>query len=114
MLVPTLDVLTGHIRARSAIIVQLLKLFIGEILDRSELILCPLHCQHELRQFELDRKRVAVLRILDQEYHQKSHDCRAGVDHQLPSVAVIEHRAGHDPGDHNGERQQERDRMAGP
>jgi len=103
MLLPTLDVLTGHIRARSAIIVQLLKLFIGEILDRSELILCPLHCQHELRQFELNRKRVTVLRVLDQEHHQKCHDSRAGVDHELPSIAVIEYRAGQDPDDNQSD-----------
>ena len=105
MPLPTLDVLTSHLRTSSAIIVQLLKLFIGQVLDRGELVLRPLHRQHELRQFELYRKSVAVLRVLDQEYHQKCHDGGAGIDHELPSIAVVEYRAGRYPDNHNSERE---------
>ena len=110
----TLDVLKGHLRTSSAIIVQLLKLFIGEILNCSELVFRPLHCQHELRQFELNRKRVAVLRVLDQEHHQECHDGRAGVNHQLPSIAVLEYRSGQDPDDDQCDRKQKCQWMAGP
>ena len=37
--------------------------------------------------------RVAHLGILDQENHEEGHDCGAGIDDELPSVAVAEHWA---------------------
>jgi len=109
-----LNVLKGHLGTGATIVVQLLELLIGEVLDCSELIFRPLHCQHEFRQFELNRKRVAVLRVLDQEYHQKRHDGRASIYHQLPGVAVAEYRAGRYPDSHDSEGEQECYRVAGP
>jgi hypothetical protein len=41
------------------------------------------------------------LRMLDQEHHQKGHDGRAGVDQQLPRIAIAEDRAGDAPDDND-------------
>jgi hypothetical protein len=35
--------------------------------------------------------------ILNEEDHQKRNDRRPGIDHKLPSVAVVEHRPCHRP-----------------
>lgn len=108
------DVLERRLGAGTAVLVQFLKLFIGKVLDRSEFILCALHSEHEFRQFELDRQRVPVLRILNQEYHKESDDCGAGVDHQLPSIAVIKEWSCNDPCDDHCEREEKRDGMTSP
>ncbi len=48
-------------------------------------------------KLELDRRRVAVLRVLDQEHHQEGDDGGPGVDDQLPGVAVVEQGPGQEP-----------------
>jgi hypothetical protein len=56
---------------------------------------------NEFVQLHLNRGRVTVLRILDQEHHQKRHDGRSGVDNKLPCVRETEERTGYCP-DHHG------------
>ncbi len=41
-------------------------------------------------QLDLDGLRIAVLRVLDHEHHQKGNDGGAGVDDQLPGIAEAE------------------------
>ena len=54
-------------------------------------------------EFQLQRFAVAVLRVLNQEHHEKSYDGRAGVDDELPGVADTEKRARRSPdNDHSG------------
>src|SRR5690606_34097522 len=48
----------------------------------------------------LDRRPVAILRILDQEHHQEGDDGCARVDDELPSVGEAENRSA-DPPDHH-------------
>src|SRR5690606_34572245 len=64
-------------------------------------------------QLDLQRARVAVLAVLDQEHHQEGDDGGAGVDHQLPGVAEAEQRAGDHPDHHRQQRQHEARRAAG-
>ena len=59
-------------------------------------------CANELIEFQMDRFRIAVLRILNQEHHQESDDGRAGVDDQLPRIGKMKGRAGQRP-DHDDE-----------
>src|SRR5262245_24165076 len=66
----------------------------------------------QLVELDLQRRRVAVLRVLDQEHHQESYDGRAGVDDELPGVAVAEDRARHQPGDDREGGEHERARAA--
>lgn len=68
---------------------------------------------NELIEFDVNGFRIAILRILDQEDHQKGHDGRSCVDNELPCVAEAEHRAGKRPQHERGERDHERGRSAG-
>jgi hypothetical protein len=45
----------------------------------------------------MDRFRIPVLRILNQEHHQKSDDGRTGIDDQLPRIGKMKSRAGQRP-----------------
>jgi hypothetical protein len=47
----------------------------------------------QLVEFDLDRLRVAVLVVLQQEHHEEGDDRGAGVDRQLPGVAETERGA---------------------
>ncbi len=67
----------------------------------------------QLVKFDLQRRRVPVLAVLDQEYHQKRHDRGARIDHQLPRVPIMEQGPGSPPYHHDGRRDQERHRLAG-
>src|SRR5687767_14175867 len=55
---------------------------------------------------------VTVLRVLDQEYHEKSDDRCAGVDHQLPRVRKTEKRPGCGPKQNDRHRSREGRRFA--
>ena len=47
----------------------------------------------KLIEFELNRLSVAVLRMLNDEDHEKRHDRRCSIYHQLPRVAEKEEGA---------------------
>jgi hypothetical protein len=68
----------------------------------------------EFVELYMHRLGVAVLGVLDEEDHQKGDDGRAGIDHELPSVAEVEKRAGNDLDDDNGDRQEKCDGIANP
>lgn len=60
-------------------------------------------CTHtdEFIQLHLDRRAMAILRILDQKDHQEGDDGRTSVDDQLPRVGKLEQRAANTPDDNN-------------
>jgi hypothetical protein len=60
-------------------------------------IMRPLRRPDQFVQLQLDRRRIAVLGVLDQEDHQEGHDRRPGIDHQLPGIGKSENRPRHDP-----------------
>jgi hypothetical protein len=45
---------------------------------------------YDLIELEVNRARIPVLCILDQEHDQKCDDSRAGIDNELPGVGVVE------------------------
>src|SRR5689334_11165178 len=63
---------------------------------------------NEFVQFDLYCCAIAILRILNQEDHQKGDNCGAGIDNQLPGVRIVEHRPGGTPNDHNRQRDYKR------
>ena len=77
--------------------VKILQLLFGEIFDGGETVLGALHRNDQLVELELNRLRVAVLGVLDEEHHQKGDDGRAGVDDELPGVAEVKQRPGDGP-----------------
>ena len=76
------------------------QLFVRQVLQSHKRIV-RLADANEFVQLHLDRGGVTVLRILDQEHHQKRDDGRTCVDHKLPSIREPEERAGNRP-DHHG------------
>ena len=70
------------------------------------------HCADQLVEFELDRMAITILGVLNQKYHQKCDDRRAGVDDQLPGVAELEYRACDPPDDDDQSGDDECRRMA--
>jgi hypothetical protein len=56
---------------------------------------------NQLVQLELHGFRVPILGVLNQENHQERYDRRPGVDYQLPSIGVVEYRAGERPNDYD-------------
>src|SRR5690349_1083299 len=46
----------------------------------------------ELIQLHLDRLRIAVLRVLDEEHHEKGDDRRSRIDDELPCIAEVKKR----------------------
>ena len=55
----------------------------------------------------MDRLSIPVMRVLNHLNHQKRHDCRAGIDNELPGIRPAEKWAGHAPQDDAEERQRE-------
>src|SRR5882757_6146548 len=67
----------------------------------------------ELVEFDLDCRSVPVLRVLDEEYHEKRHDRGSGIDDELPRVREIEDWSGDRPGDDDQRCRDERDGATG-
>jgi len=66
---------------------------LGEVLDADKVVARGFVRSDQFVELGLDRAGVAVLGILDQEHHQEGDDRRAGVDHQLPGIGIMEQRA---------------------
>ena len=92
---------------------DVVELGVGEVLDADELVL-GLRGADQLVELGLKGGVVAVLGVLDQEHHQEGDDRRAGVDHQLPGVGVVEERARDGPDEHDKAAEQEGRRASGP
>jgi hypothetical protein len=55
--------------------------------DANEKILC-VTAPDELVEFNLNRHAIPILRILDQEHHEKGDDRRTGIDYELPRIRI--------------------------
>jgi hypothetical protein len=69
-----------------------LQVAVLQLLHVEERVVRTLHGADQLVQLEVHRFRIPVLRVLDEEHHQKRDDRGPGVDHQLPVRAVAEIR----------------------
>src|SRR3546814_14221051 len=65
-------------------IADLLDLGIGLVLDPDEAVARAVERADKLVELGLHRRGVAILRILDQEYHQKGDDRRSRIHAELP------------------------------
>src|SRR5690606_8401190 len=64
-------------------------------------------------ELDLHRLGIPVLRVLDQEHHEKGDDGGPGIDHQLPGVAEAEDRPGEGPGQNHPDGDREAQRAGG-
>ena len=99
-------------RTRPRAVADRLYLGVGHVLDADELAAGRLHGADQLVELGLDRRRVAVLRVLHQEHHQEGDDGGTRVDDELPVLGEAEQRSGQRPHDHPAEREHEGERLA--
>jgi hypothetical protein len=90
-----------HVDALFQLVLCCLKYVIGRLLDAGEVVARVLGGDDQFVELQLERQRISVLRCLNEKHHQKGDDGGAGVDHQLPGIAVIENRASYRPYDHD-------------
>lgn len=74
-------------------ILQELQLIILHVFDVDERIARRVDRLNKLIELEVNRARVAVLRILDEEDHEEGEDGRTGVHEELPFLGIMEERA---------------------
>ena len=89
---------------------RLLELFVSGLFDVGDVIVGVFHRQNELRQFDLESLCVVVLRVLNKKDHEESYDRRAGIDDELPGVAVVKDRATYAPHQDHRDRRQKKQR----
>ena len=88
----------------SKLLLQFLEIVIRELFQIDELIARAFHSANQLVQLEVHCFGVTVLRVLNQKHHQERHDCRGGINDELPGVGEMKRRSGDNPdeNDKNG------------
>src|ERR1051325_7070700 len=88
-------------------LLQPIEFFITEVFEIDQAGSRAFDATEQFIELQMQRLGVAVLRVLDQEYHQERNDRGRGIDNQLPRVGIMEHRAEHRPRDNRHESQAE-------
>lgn len=83
------------------LLLDFLEFFVREIFDVDHAGPGPFNAAQKLVEFQMNRFGVAVLGVLDEKDHQKSHDGRSGVDNQLPGIGKVKNRPGGEPDENN-------------
>src|ERR1700722_15685258 len=76
---------------------ELVELDLRQILYVDHFVFCFIHGMDQLVQFQMNGSCIAILRILDKEYHQECNDRGAGINDQLPGIGVTENWTGKGP-----------------
>ena len=69
-----------------------------ELHDRTTISPASQPFSNQLVELEVQRRAIAVLRVLDKKHHQERDDRRARIDDQLPGVRILKNRPGRRPG----------------
>ena len=91
------SVVLGFLSQSPKLFFKFLQVPIGEIFKIDKLISCALQCADYLIKFEMHRFGVTVLRVLNQEDHQKRNDRRCRVNYQLPRIGKMKSGASYEP-----------------
>jgi len=76
---------------------QRIELVIVELFELNELWPCSGSASDELIELQLQRSRVTVLGVLQQERDEKRHLRRSRVHRQLPRIRVLKNRTEQEP-----------------
>src|ERR1700722_276423 len=76
---------------------ELVQLDLRQILYINHFIFCFVYGVDQFVQFQMDGPGIAILRILNQEYHEECDDRGAGINDQLPGIGVMENWTGEGP-----------------
>ena len=71
------------------LMLQSLQFFVAEIFEIDEASARSFYPAQQLIQFEMDRFGIAILCVLEEEHHQKSHDGGSSIDDQLPRIRIV-------------------------
>src|SRR5262245_29260170 len=74
----------GMLAEMSELLAQRVELLLRQRLEIDEIVAGAVDGANELVQLDLKRHAVAVLRVLDEEHHEKRHDGCRRVDDELP------------------------------
>ena len=74
------------LREDCELILQFLEVAFAHLVESAEAGASAFRGSQKLVQLQVQDSRVAVLRALNQEEHEKRHDGRAGVDDELPGI----------------------------
>jgi len=92
-------------------IAQFIKFFVREMLNPDKCILSGAD-SHEFIELDLDSGAIAILRVLNQENHEKGNNGGPGIDDELPSIRVTKYRPCDRPDNDHANRQHERESSA--
>jgi hypothetical protein len=97
--------------ARFTFIAQFIEFLVREMLNSDKCILSGAD-SHEFIELDLDSGAIAILRVLNQENHEKGDNGGPGIDDELPGIRVTEYRSCDRPYDDRANRQHERESSA--
>lgn len=81
--------------------------FLRLFLDSDNVVSRLLSCEDELIELHLKSHGVAILGMLNEEYHQEGHNRGARIDDQLPRIAITEDWPRYGPDDYDCSRRKE-------
>lgn len=86
------------------LLLQFFQFVIGEFLKIDKFISRAFDRANDLIEFQMKRFGIAVLRVLNNKYHQKGDDGGACVDNELPCIGKMKDGAGREPDRDNDKR----------
>lgn len=101
----SVDVIFHELRAQLLIpCMDEIQLLVTKLFDVHHLVSCLVDRVNEFIQFEVDRTRVSILGVLNDEHHEERDDRRSSIYDKLPGIRVVEERSRDRPNsdDENG------------
>jgi len=70
------------------------EIFVGKFFKIDKFISSAFQRSKYFVEFQMSRFGIAVLRILNEKDHQKSNNCRSGINDELPGIRIMKRGAG--------------------
>src|SRR5438445_10618026 len=70
------------------------EIFVGTFFQLDKFISSALQRANDFVEFQMSRFGIAVLRILNEEDHQESNNCRSGINNELPAIRIMQRGTG--------------------
>ena len=70
------------------------EIFVGKFFQIDKFISSAFQRSNYFVEFQMSRFGIAVLRILNEKDHQKSNNCRSGINNELPGIRIMKRGPG--------------------
>jgi hypothetical protein len=97
-----LDVVLGSTGKLGETSFKMFDFFLSHVLQIEECVAGAFTDPDQLIELEMQRRHIAVLRVLNQKHHEKSDDRCACIDDELPSIGESENGVGDRPNHYRG------------